>query len=773
MNDDLHSRLHALGDSPDLNRPVADLDAVVRRARARRQRSGRMLAGGVAVALVVAGTAAALPRLSHDAPPAVDAVSPNAPAACHMTPDELASDDLGVPLVDAVDGMDGADAEWLEASTTVLEDSVQPASTGPWRLTVQTDLTPETSTDPVSLTGWTYGTTVALVQQSRTVAVLDTFPAPPRAEARKMQVDAVPQPYPLTTEIEAPPVSCATGEVTELAPGTYQLVASTTAAEAGSTAPRVLRATSTPIDVLVAADSPAVDALGCGATDDELRALADPQTNPTPLRLGIETAPGAVTAGSELAFMTTVVNDGSDRVDATFDSWYPLALVTQGGVVVGGYEPVYDILKPPHDVHLGPGSTASFETWSGLQTCFEGDEGGVPLPPGAYELWSVITFTPERSSGTAEPDARQWSTAGGPWAFEITSTADGDDEPTAPTANALAVCGLALADLAADDGGVPSQTDPDATEPTGEQQWLSARSTIDATSVDPGSDGPWRLTTEIDVIPGPDNELLGPPDGRTFGSTVALLRDGVVVAVLETPSGAPTRAEAQQLDVVGEPHPFPLATELEAPLVSCATGQATELEPGDYQLVSSTTALVPVAFDDLRVIRATSTPVEVRVTPTSTGVGPLGCGATDDELRALADPPRNPPPVTVSATGPHAISEESSLTFPVTVANDTTGHNPLELGAPTVVVTRDGVIVGRDTADAGLMLAADAEEEIEVGTSLRSCAAGAQDPTALPPGDYELWLVLPVTLTYADEFATPSAEWQAVSGPWPLEITAL
>lgn len=758
MNDDLRSRLHALGDSPDLNRPVADLDAVVRRARTRRQRSGRMLAGGVTVALVVAGTAAAIPRLSHDPRPAVDRDTPDLPAACLLTPEQMAAQDGGAPR------------DWKITATPSDFGTRSPRTSGlEVALDVGFPLFADRSADLPELSGWIYGVTTAVARDGRVVAVLGGDPAPTISEAQSMAVDVIPQPVPLRTDVEAPLISCETGERTVLGSGTYQLLVTVTAAlvrsadSSGGTEitmeRTVVRTTSEPLDVEVTAGSDAAGPLACGATDGRLHALADPQQNPAPVRVTVDAAASSVASGGDIHFTTTAHNDTGDHLTGWADQ--PHAVLTRDGAIVGGLEPSEAVAL---ELDLDAGSSESFPTWTGLRACTPDGGNGAGLPPGSYELWTVMGFTVGTPGAAA---VRDWQAAGGPWALEITASPDGPDEPVPPAA-----CGLVTEELAADDFGIPSRTEPSATEPTGDDQWLSAESEVVATSVRPALDGPWRLTTQIDVDPGPGNELLGPPDGWTYGSTVVLMQDDVVVAVLGTGT-APPRADARDMDVDAPRRTFPLATEVEAAPISCATGERAVLEPGLYQLVSSTTAGVVVDDDDIRVIRATSVPVEVRVTADSIAAGPLGCGATDDELRALADPPVNPSPLRLAAAPATVIGEGTPLTFPVTATNNAPGPQDVEASMPVVVVTRGGTIVGGLDAvdDRTVVIAGDATRELEASTALRSCGLATQ-PAPLPPGTYELWVLVPVVTSLAD-FARPGDQgsWLTTAGPFPLQIT--
>lgn len=419
MNDDLRSRLHALGDSPDLRRPLADLDSVLRRTR--RRRIARAATTGLVATLVVAGSAAAVPRLTADPAPAADGIAADAPATCRLTPEQLSSDDAGPRT------------RGETVSTAIDPTSVSAEADGSWRLRADLIWTGNPTASYVGVPhGWTYGSTVAVLRQGAIVAVLDTFPAPTRAEAAQMQVDVVPAALPLTTEVSARAISCATGETALLEAGEYQVVVSTTAGLGDSETHDVVRATSPAVDVTIDAAQTGVGAFACGTDDSGLRSLADPRTNPAPLRLEASGLLTQAPVGARLPFTVDLVNDGVDRVVGT--TGVPRVVVTRDGVVVGGEDAVEDIGYP---VDLEPGASQPLDAATLLRSC-TGD-GSADLPPGDYELWAVASVAPgpeSASPGTIEA-------AGGPWSVTLVAEGTGVEDTLTLT------CGMPDADLAA------------------------------------------------------------------------------------------------------------------------------------------------------------------------------------------------------------------------------------------------------------------------------------------------------------------------------------
>jgi hypothetical protein len=714
VNDDLHSRLHALGDSPDLNRPLDDLDVVVRRARARRQRSGRMLAGGVAVALVVVGAAGAVPRLSDDSQPAVDTVSPNAPAACLLTPDELASDDLGVLWPVREDGTVPTDLEVYRAAATIDPASVVPASEGTWRLTTSIDAIPGPTVDIAGPpTGWTYGTTVALVQDAVVVAVLDTYPAPTRAEAAMTEVDVVPQTFPIDTEVEAVPISCRTGDDAELAPGTYEVIASTTAGLAdgdGSGEHDVMRATSAPLEVNVSEESVSAGPVACGATDDALRALADPQANPQPLVLSADEPGDEVTEGSPHSFPVTVTNDSPDEV--TVQTTTPVVVVTQGGKIVGGLDRVD---SGSLVMGIPPGVGSEVGASSELRSCTSGDEQRAALPPGDYELWVTMSFTPIGPDGLPLSDAEDWQAAGGPWPLEITPAPDAAHEPAVTTLT----CGTAtdeLATLAAE----PSTLTLTPAEPF-DADTMAVRIT---------NEGDERVTfTTSSVTSGVAraDRIVGVGPGQDLDSAPTVLEPGKseVVSAGGPPDGAECDGELPAGPYDGWVMVTVVLDGVESPLVSGPTEVTLDAGSGDI-------------IDGFR------------------------CGASDHMLRSSSplgtDSDVEIAPIDMPATVPSG----EWLTFDLRLTNNGDASATGVGSYPTLYIVQGGIIVATDDVlpmSAGVgPIDPGGHVDAVISAPMTACAGpGAPLPLRpLPAGDYDVFV----------------STMELSGGPWPLEITA-
>lgn len=708
MNDDLHSRLHALGDSPDLNRPLDDLDAVVRRARARRQRSGRMLAGGLAVALVVAGTAAALPRLSNDPQPAVDTVSPDAPAACQTAPRNL-------PLLD--------NRLWSNDATaipTIDPNSLVAPTSGEWHVDLALDLSysrPEPGVPP-HLDGWTYGTTVALVQDDAVVAVMDTFAAPTIVEAEQMAVDVVPKPTPLLTELDAPMISCRTGEPAELEPGDYDLVATVTAGFVWVAATTnwdetiVVRRTTVPVAVTVSDDTEPTGPLACGAPDDELRALADPRTNPAPIVVSGDSLPTSVMAGDGLSVPVTFTNDSPD--DITAQGPRPTAVVTQDGKIVGDLG-VVDSTEVV--LQIPAGGDAETDAVSGqLLSCPSDDGQHTALPPGDYELWVTTSLTPLGPTGfPAGGDLQTWRPTGGPWPLEITPAPGGDE---GGEGTSFLKCGTTTDELAALAAATAESTLTLTRAETSDTDTMAVRITNEG-------DETIELAVEMDSG-GVARE------GRIVGGGGIQMRSIAKMTVLE-----PGDSMIETVGVV--------------PTHGCDGA----LPGGTYDGWVMITVLVDGARRSLAL-----GPIDVELSGASGDLTDrLVCGDVDDLLTSR--PHAANPDVTITAVEmPSSLARGETLSFDVRITNESDAAVEWRADLPLLALTRDGgvrAIGGRFQPLAAISL--DPGESAEYGPAwvdLTDCTGEAP----LPAGDYEVWSVM----SLGD--SNP-----LVGGPWPLTIT--
>ncbi|GEL95806.1 hypothetical protein [Cellulomonas composti] len=417
MNDDLRSRLHALGDEDDLNRPLEDLDVVLRRTH--RHRAGRMLAVSVTAVLVVAATATAVPRLSAEPGPAsgtTPTIDPGAPAACGQTSDEIRAGDGIAPSGDTP--ASGTDL-WVVGATA--SDAAASAQGNTWVVTVRLAVGEALAASvPTVPEGWTIGSQVVLLQGDRVVAVLDDHEDMPLETAQRVAVDAVPQPFPMTATYEGEFVWCATAEKGAVPVGSYELVTSTTFGwtVAGSNG-WVARATSAGISVSavdVPTAAPSAPSLACGGDDDELAALADPQQNPSPVRLSVEDPTTTRDADDTLDLPVTLTNDSPDGL--VVDVRTPTVVVTRDGTIVGGLDHTDDGTTA---IGLEPGGEQTIQAPSELGRCDTGDAPRTGLDEGEYEYWIVVPLTPQADADTAAPGTTTWTAAAGPYPLTITA----------------------------------------------------------------------------------------------------------------------------------------------------------------------------------------------------------------------------------------------------------------------------------------------------------------------------------------------------------------
>lgn len=389
------------------------------RTRARRRRAGRTTAAAGALALVVAGVAVAVPRLA-DGDGGLR-LAADAPAQCSVSPAQIRAGD-------GVVGADGGDGGWV-VETRVVPGTLQPARQGRWAMAVSTTADMQAADYLGTPLGGSIATSVVLVRDGAVVAVLDGSYDMSLEEARSVAVDMQPQPFPLDVDLAGTFVSCETGEDAVLDAGTYELVATSTIrfglAARGSDVPGDLhdaRSTSEPLQVVVPAGSstPLAGPTTCGATDDELRDLADPQTNPAPLLLSASSVPRTAASGKNLSLQLAVTNDGPAHIDAR--TGYPEVVLVRDGVVVGGPGPIEAI---GIDLSLDPGASTPLDAGTLLLSC---TDDTTPLEPGDYEVWALSTFTPLGPDGARETDADDWSAAAGPWPLQVTGDAVVDDQ---------------------------------------------------------------------------------------------------------------------------------------------------------------------------------------------------------------------------------------------------------------------------------------------------------------------------------------------------------
>ena len=383
-----------------------------------RRRRRTLQVGGLSV-LVVAGVAVAVPRLA-DGDGGLR-LAADAPEQCRVSPAQIRAGD-------GVVGADGGDGGWV-VETRVVPGTLQPARQGRWTMAVSTSADMQAADYVGTPLGGSIATSVVLVRDGAVVAVLDGSYDMSLEEARGVAVDMQPQPFPFDVDLAGTFVSCETGEDAVIDAGTYELVATSTIrfglVAPGSDVPGDsydARSTSEPLEVVIPAGSstPLAGPTTCGATDDELRDLADPQTNPAPLLLSASSVPRTAASGKNLSLQVAVTNEGTAHIDAR--TGYPEVVLVRDGVVVGGPGPIEAI---GIDLSLDPGASTPLDAGTILLSC---TDDTTPLEPGDYEIWALSTFTPLGPDGARETDTDDWSAAAGPWPLQVTGDAVVDDQ---------------------------------------------------------------------------------------------------------------------------------------------------------------------------------------------------------------------------------------------------------------------------------------------------------------------------------------------------------
>lgn len=431
--------------------------------------------------------------------------------------------------------------------------------------------------------------------------------------------------------------------------------------------------------------------------------------------------------------------------------WATDLSVVSNGVVVGVQDgPTAPDLSEPFDERLADRGMplASFPVSTdvvlALASCdpHPTGEGSPDLGPGTYDL--VVTQT---ISFAHAGDAPEFTDARVSTRTTVTVTAPVHAAATQqPQQPQLARCGLPADEVLPDLGALTLQLDDATAEVPADGTWLG------------------RLTAT----------LPGAPDasGWTWGTDLTLLRDGRVVAV-QSLAGAPTDLAAAAATVSMPASPFPLVTYGVSGFSSCDPAGG-DVAPGTYDLVVTETVAAE-GDDGTRTDARASvrTTVAIGEGQHAVSAAATACGETDDQLRRLADPQQNPAPVTVEATVPAATATGAGSDLEVTVRYTGTDDALISSGTPTVVLTRDGVIVGGaglggSGTGPGMWVTLGGNGPFgdcataAAGTDVRDLTG-----TTLPPGDYQAWAV---TTTH---LATPTAhDAQVAGGPWPLTLAA-
>lgn len=463
---------------------------------------------------------------------------------------------------------------------------------------------------------------------------------------------------------------------------------------------------------------------------------------------------GSSTIAADAVWQATVV---ADVPTATGDSavvWGTDLTVLRDGVVVGvqGGPATPDLSLSLKD-RLGDGgllinplpvSTRATHT---LVSCdqYPSGQGSSELAPGTYELVVTQTLSYTATPGVDPPMTDVRSSV----ASTLTITAPAGDGAAASATSATAQPQLARC------GKPVDQALPDTGDLT--------LAVSDATGSVP-ADGTWLGMVTATLPAAPDAQ------GWTWGTDLSLVRDGVVVGVQAT-GGAPADLAAAAATTRFATSPFPQGGAGASAFLAC---DGPTVPPGTYDLVVTETVAAQRP-DGSRLDARASVRIGVTITEPqhAEAAGATACRASDADLRRLADPQRNPAPVTISAVVPSVLGTGGDAAQPeITVRS--TDHALVSSGVPTVVLTRDGAVVGgAGSGGSGTGLGtwvtvggagpyASCASQV-AGTDVRHLDPGV---AALGPGSYELWVVTTAHL------ASPTAhDVQVVAGPWPVTLS--
>lgn len=330
----------------------------------------------------------------------------------------------------------------------------------------------------------------------------------------------------------------------------------------------------------------------------------------------------------------------------------------------------------------------------------------------------------------------------------------------------FALCGQPLADVVAPPGRV-------------QQTLVQSR---DVT----GTDGTWLGTTSTRVD-GAVSVADAPVDVE-----VVLVRDGVVVGIAPEDSEQGRVVVDLEEGVATSAGPGTAEWAYGTRLVSCdqypdGAGRS-EVPAGEYEVVMTQTVTWTEPEGGSGTGRATVTaPLRVTDEPSDPQDSPEVCGARTSDLARTAGPQANPFAVTLDADVPATADVGSGLTMVVTATNEGTAAVSGTTEVPRTLLTRDGRVVGVTTLHPDVLLDASLapgqSRDYPVTADLVDCAtfgvrggpgqdgdeppAYAGDP--LPPGDYEVWVTMDLTLTTADADRGRTRE-HLVHGPWPVRL---
>lgn len=319
-------------------------------------------------------------------------------------------------------------------------------------------------------------------------------------------------------------------------------------------------------------------------------------------------------------------------------------------------------------------------------------------------------------------------------------------------------------------------------------------------------DGAWPACGEPAPLPTPTSGALGveavvPEQVVPYGETVGLTLDVVDYrsegdGAASGPAGTIELVVAQEGVVVatGSVPPYEdtmippdggTGLSLTVELDACAGD--TPLEGGDYAMYARVT-LAPDGREPVSVITAA---IPFSIAPNPLVADAAGLAAVDDIVSGAAErgdpfavcgsvvqPPELSMLAIDLALDDRAYAPGESFTIPVTVRSTRAVPDGAQLSAndPQVVLTRDGVVVGRGgTADAvPIDLGPDGTGTLDLPGTVALCSLpGADAPeTPLPAGTYQAYAAFTLTVHETELDGTQKAPWEpVVVRSEPVDVT--
>ena len=391
--------------------------------------------------------------------------------------------------------------------------------------------------------GWTWGTDLTVFDDSNTVVGVQTAAQVPDAEGiDEWLAGAAPsfalEPFPLVSDVSLGLASCEQyltgGGPSELAPGDYHLMITQTASVLDADGTRHDLRRSTAASLTITAGDPVAgptleSATACGASDDQLAKLADPELNPHAFAVEAEFA-GEAHVGQRVPVGYTL-----DLGEWTVGE--ARAVLTSDGAIVGDVDYSFTPLaNGASQVESGPPQDCAARAAAKSEP-----EDGFPLAAGHYELWLGLNLSRGGEHALM---------AAGPWPLTLHPRPTPGEQSDIDTARWDTA--FAQRDALFPCGQVPDADALAVALGYSDAQRRTTPVAISSVDVPAGYPSPswsdWSATlrpfeadeVEVDVLVGPHFAFVGPDGVQGFTAPVVeTVTHGVVGADGWTSPGAP------------------------------------------------------------------------------------------------------------------------------------------------------------------------------------------------------------------------------------------